>query len=267
MTKIGVNEVHPKYNICEWRLLRDCGELVVIKQVGTWTTPKRLIPLSSTMFALILPLSDSITYFKTTDDWRSFAANKSTDKVRLDFIESNLALNLPTSALSVLLKKAQPDFTIVCDNGDIEVNSVILSTLWPWFKTIVDKTESKSLRIRYPVTWITALVSHFYSDENLDFDTATGLVIVAQQYAVQLLLFKAMRRIRDEKMTIVQALTAWRRANLAENEAVRDYCAREISALIPHLKGSDEAQKILEELEKKELVTLLNGLCLGESSE
>lgn len=53
--------------------------------------------------------------------------------------------------------------------------------------------------------WVTALVSHFHSDEQLDFDTATGLIIVAQQY--DLPLFK----------DILQALTAGKRANHAEN--------------------------------------------------
>lgn len=259
----------------EIRLVRDSGELV--KSMGALLSsnaPRGVLVVDNNLL-LVLFQKSAACFIQGTDSWADLSVIN--DKNELFFsclrnITGSLLQLNHTSNLSKVRLNGVHDFTIICDEGEIQVQSLILSSQWPFFKNMLDskmsESETHTLRLRYPVTWVEALVSHFYDERKpLDFDTATGVIIVAQIYDVPELLTQAMRRIKREEMTIHQALVAWKRANSVENKAVRSYCANRVSELIAKLSSSAISQELLNDLTQLEFVQLFNDLSVSAETK
>lgn len=270
-----LNGTREEYKI---RLIRDSGELVKCP-LGFLSpeTPSRLFVIVNDVI-LILYEDKTPCTIKSTNDWKSIVIINSEHEQFFPSINTSITSSIPrlnhTSNLSRVRQKGNCDFTIICDdNKEIKVHSLILSAQWEFFKNMLDSKMSEAttstLRLRYPVEWIEALVSHFYDErKSMDFETATGVVIVAQIYDVPELLVQAMRRIKEEdNMDIHQALLGWKRAHLVENKAVRDYCAKRISSEMSKLPSSTTSQALLGDLTQLEFVQLLNDLSLSAKSE
>lgn len=178
----------------------------------------------------------------------------------------------PPSQLSKVRKYGNFDFKIVCLNEEeIEVHSLILASQWSFFSNMMEsnmsEVSSKKLTLDYPVEWIEAIVSLFYDEKKpLDFDTATGVVIVAQMYDIPELLTQAMRRIKQEDMDVHLAINSWQKVKL-HNKAVSDHCAGQAKQKIANLHNSTDAQNALNELSQLELIELLNNLSLTAKAQ
>lgn len=254
-------------------LLRDSGELLTcVNALLSSDFPVRLFVVASdTLVVLYGHLNPCI--LKTTSAWTNMDVLSSVHNNFFPTINSTFTSSLPrlnhTSNLAKVRQKGNYDFTIICDdNKEIKVHSLILSAQWNFFETMLESKMSEAatstLRLRYPVEWIEAVVSHFYDERKpMDFKTATGVVIVAQIYDIPELLTKAIRRIKEEDMNIHQALLGWKRAHSVENKAVRDFCASSVSKEMTKLSGSKASQDILGDLTQVEFVQLFNDLSLS----
>lgn len=207
-------------------------------------------------------------FFNTTGKWGKNAVSfKRAVESRITVI-SNFQETQQKSRLAKVRQYGHFDFTIVCrDKKEIPVHSIILASQWSFFRDMLDsnmaESSSKTLELDCPVEWIEAIVSHFYEErKKLDFDTAVGVIIVAQMYNVPDLLVDAMRRIKDEKMTHQQAIETWQKVKM-HNKAVGDYCAKQMKENMGELHSDESAQGKLQELTQLELVELLNNLSLS----
>lgn len=277
LTHTGKDPKKESYERYEVRLIRESGELVKSNTaLLSLQTPSGLFVIASDVFFVLYEDEPPCT-IKTKSNWSNIEVIPSEHKDFFPTINTSIASSLPrlnhTSNLSRVRQKGNQDFTIICDdNKEIKVHSLILSAQWEFFENMLESKMSEAttstLRLRYPVEWIEALVSHFYDErKSMDFETATGVVIVAQIYDVPELLVQAMRRIKEEDMDIHQALLGWKRAHLVENKAVRDYCAKRISSEMSKLSSSKTSQAILGDLTQLEFVQLLNDLSLSAKTE
>ena len=168
------------------------------------------------------------------------------------------------TGLSKLRASGDFDFTIVCNDGNIPVHSLILSSQWRFFKAMkesrMEESQTKELTLDFPVKWIEALVAYLYEEmPPLEFEVAVGLLDVAQMYDLPQLLYEAMDRIKREYMDMDKAMMAFKQACITKNEAVRKYCAGKIKEFMvePETPVSDD---LLESYSQTQLVQLFRDL-------
>lgn len=225
--------------------------------------PSGVYPLDvNTLLVMSLNDSKPLCVLTTDDSWTSLSRIRTgTAGFFTKFIKSfqhSLPSHSSSSNLAKLRRNENTDFTISCKGGDLQVHSLVLSTLWPFFKGLLDtkmeEQENKKLNLNYPVIWIEAVISYLYEERKpLHFDQAVGLIEVAQVYDLPELLTKAMQRIKAEKMDLQQAMRAWMQAHVAENTAMREYCAKKIRGMLSVGKVPEE---LLVEFTKEQFVQL-----------
>lgn len=124
-----------------------------------------------------------------------------------------------------------PDCIIVSeDNVGVEVHSVWLKTVWPYFLNYSEKqglkNRSNRLLLPYPFKWIAAMIAYLYHDSSVfDFDTATGLLVMCHVYHLPHLLKVAEKRIQTEKLDLKKSVIGWQRAYLGCNLPLRRFFA------------------------------------------
>lgn len=147
----------------------------------------------------------------------------------------------------------------------IRVHSLVLKSVWPFFKGMLDcgmsEAESMSMTLPYPRSWVEALIRFFYDDHNvLSFEDATGLVVLAKVYDMPSIHLSAIERIKNEgTLNLSQALLAWRRSYEADANFLRTHCAQFIRE---HFKDLSKATQLLPDYSQEELLCLLSDLAL-----
>lgn len=163
------------------------------------------------------------------------------------------------TGLSRIKKTAATDFTLVSDDGKaVFVHKSVLEGLWPFFKVMVDSNMeerySKRVTLSMPKSTLDVLVQYLYGEElDLHFEDAANLIVCAQMYDLPELLDIASEKVKQETLTIQQAIHLWHKAFEANNDDIREYAAGKIEGLNPKTADLD-AQ--IEEFDKNELVSL-----------
>ncbi|KAG5360933.1 hypothetical protein CJU89_4031 [Yarrowia sp. B02] len=140
--------------------------------------------------------------------------------------------SLRTHQLWHLRQCTKPDFRLICNDGrEIEAHRFVLDSFWPHFQSL---SEHKSLTLPYPAHWIHPLVACLYGAQNtheLNFDQATGCLILAEEYNLPGLSQMAYRRLRsiiqgkehpggiaaDHDMSFQRLFEGWKRAREANH--------------------------------------------------
>lgn len=155
--------------------------------------------------------------------------------------------------LGVVLGGTKTDFTITSEEGGVfPVHSVLLSGLWPFFKTATSidmaEKESKTLHLPHPKAWVQILVDFLYGFDikGMDVDIATGLLGVSSMYDIPELLQLSTRYIlktRDDKyMTLDNCLYGWKRANESQAKEVQDFFAKALAKYLLQIQDSDPSK-------------------------
>ena len=126
----------------------------------------------------------------------------------------------------------------------------------------MSESDAMTMTMPYPRSWVESLIKFFYDEHNeLSFDDATGLLVIAKTYDVPTITISATQRIKDEgDLDLTKALLAWRRSYEAGNDAIRTHCAVFIGL---HYKELSEAFELLPDYSKDELLCLLSDLALS----
>ncbi|KAG5354901.1 hypothetical protein CJU89_6706 [Yarrowia sp. B02] len=255
-------------------LLRDSGQLVYCKMLLVSPSfPQSICMLDRDTLLVLFSEEKPAALLVSTSSWREFTTippSHTAFHPRLTTSTKPVVNTLNhTSNLRKVRLKGKFDFSIVCDDDEeIKVHSSILSAQWPFFDKMLESDMSEAatntLKLPYPRAWIEALVSHFYDEQNdIDIDTASGLIIVAQVYDVPRLLTLAMRRLKETDLDIHQALVAWKRADSVDNKAVRVHCASRISKLMARLPGSETSKELVNDMSQQEFVHLFHDMSLS----
>lgn len=252
---------------------RPSGEIIRAKDIlETSYVPQGLFAINETTLLVLASNNEKTCFLKSRDDWKGFdifSPSKSSFNTLLNSIVPNLHKLNHSSNLSKFRHGGGHDFTLVCAGEDeIPVHSVYLSCQWPFFKNTLEsnmtETRSRTLLLNHPVSWIEAMVSHFYDErKQLDFDTAVGVLVVAQIYQVPDLLTQAITRIKEEDMDIHQALQVWKQVGQVDNSAVKEYCANKIRLMMSTLYNSSTSQDLLSDLTQAQFIRLFNDMSLS----
>lgn len=159
------------------------------------------------------------------------------------------------------------DFHIECLDGvRIPVHSLILKTYWPFFKAMMQndcvESNDKVLKLDYPADWVEVLVSFIYGqDVKMDFEQATGLLIVAEMYQLPKLVEMATEEIMsssssNDSISLEDALTGWKRAFEAHNDQVTAFLAGKVAAKQSQFGQSDEEKAVFAQLSTEEALGL-----------
>lgn len=173
-----------------------------------------------------------------------------------------------TPAKGFRLLHRVPDSTnymIVCSDGvTIPVHSLVLKSVWPYFAKLTSSEPAKmkegAWAMPYGSKWVLPVIKYCYGElETMDFEEATGALILAQRYDLPELARIVQRHILGSPMNIETCLLGWKRAFEGNNGVVRMYCARHYYQHMNQLAIS----KTYAELTKEELIQL--GIDAGES--
>lgn len=157
------------------------------------------------------------------------------------------------------------NYMIVCSDGvTIPVHSLVLKSVWPYFAKL---TSSETAKIKegawampYGSAWVFPLIKYCYGElQTMNFEEATGAMILAQRYSLPELSQIVQRHILGSPLNIETCLMGWKRAFEANNAVVRMYCARHYYQHMNQLGIS----KTYAEMTKDELIQL--GIDAGES--
>lgn len=176
------------------------------------------------------------------------------------FLDPPKGPNAPKSSLALVRANKNFDFKIMAEDGSsVPVHSLIFESVWPFFKTMLESNMSESaekkMQTPYPLSWIEAMVSHLYEEDNeLSFDDAIGLVGVASMYVIPKLEQLAINRIHEETLDVPKSLAGWRLAHQDAREELQEhfscYLRRNLDMLGDH-------EELLVELTKEEVVRLM----------
>lgn len=157
------------------------------------------------------------------------------------------------------------NYMIVCSDGvTIPVHSLVLKSVWPYFAKLTSSEPAKikegAWAMPYGSTWVFPLIKYCYGDlETMNFEEATGALILAQRYDLPELSQIVQRHILGSPLNIETCLLGWKRAFEGNNSVVRMYCARHYYQNMNQLAISNT----YAELTKEELIQL--GIDAGES--
>lgn len=166
---------------------------------------------------------------------------------------------LPTG-LSQIRSNGNFDFVIVSrDSKTYNVHSLVLAGVWPLFKTMLEanmkETSEKQMDIPYPHTWVEALLLYFYEEElTMDFNQATGVVVLANVYDIPALCDIAITRIKKETLDTKKCVEGWRNVFEARCDSMQIYLAKYLGE---HLKELQEASEMLAQFSQEETVQLM----------
>lgn len=187
-------------------------------------------------------------YLLTDTNWTccQMLSNSQYRRKQSENIDQVAVTSIQQVGLSRIRALKGTDFILVCENhATVPVHSLVLRASWSCFDEVLRASEACGesrtfLRMWYPVSWVRAFVSFFYGEMwTLNFEDATGLMILGQRYEVPELVVHAIRRIRREEMSLTKLLVAWRRAYYANCLAIRHYCARSLTEMKTSITEED----------------------------
>lgn len=163
------------------------------------------------------------------------------------------------SGLSKVRSNGDFDFTLVTDGGTIPVHTLVLKACMPFFAAMMDSKMSESslqkLDMPHPHLWVEAMVSYFYGEPfEVEFEQATGLLILADVYDIPELLRLAVARVKSEQLDMTKCLAGWKNAFDAQNDEIRAYFAAFARKQWNELEQSAE---LLHGLTQEEAVELM----------
>lgn len=197
---------------------------------------------------------------------RAFLATKDScddleDNVFRTLLRSHLQHNSSQrlKGLSKVRSNGEFDFTFVTKEGTIPVHTLVFKACLPFFAAMMDSKMSESsenrLEIPYPHSWVEAMVSYFYGEPfEVDFEQATGLLILADVYDIPELQRLAVSQIKSERLDMSKCLAGWKNAFEAQNEEMRAYFAAFARRQLDKLEQSAE---FLHDMSQQEAVELM----------
>lgn len=184
-----------------------------------------------------------------------------------DYLKNNLRLPPPEPEWSPTCNglskiRSNGNFDFVIESKDLKtynVHSLVLAGVWPLFKTMLEadmkETSENKMDIPYPHSWVEALLLYFYEEDlKMDFDQATGVVVLAKVYDIPALCDIAIARIRRETLDTKKCLEGWRDVYEARCDSMQLYLAKYLGE---HLKELQEASEILAQFSQEETVQLM----------
>lgn len=248
-------------------LFTEANELVECANVDPDNTDKCfncILPLSisaiNPSLLFVLAANGAMCFLATKTGWKTYTSNETSCRPS----PCSLDRSRPVSShgapyrLRKLRQFGNFDFTIVCQNGEIQVHSLVLCSQWPFFNSMkqsnMNESLTNTLTLDYPAEWIEALVFYLYEERvPLEFDTALGLLEVAQVYDLPDLLNDAIRRIKQENMDANQTLRGLKQAIKVGNEPVREYFSRQLRRFVIKPTGGLSGE-LLESFTQEEFV-------------
>lgn len=185
---------------------------------------ERFIPVDPTRLMIQFYDFPLVVTVVTKDNWKTFKEERYS-KAMLP-----LYLKVRNGPYQTASRDGNTDMTIETEDGStIPVHSSVLADRWPYFKSEMDKSpNSKTLKLADRSQWVNALVDLLYGKQDqLDLDTATGVLVLATKYKLPKLVELATRTIYAMDIGPAKSLATWREVR-KYNEAVARYCATRI---------------------------------------
>lgn len=243
------------------------------KERGMQSKIKAMVPLSPTQMVICYEEGTKGVLLKHQEEWDNqvwFFHEFGEFTLEDDILNAPLPSLNRSSQFKAMRSYGRTDFTIICsDNREIPVHSIVLASQWiKVHNLLVEYPESTSFAVDYPESWMIPLVNHFYDESaTLGFMDAVNVLSAAECLGVSVMVIRALIRIKQEKMSIHQALEAWRSLKPERNvkratahQVAAEYCAERIEEMLHELEGSDEAQEVLADMSKQELIALYNDM-------
>lgn len=205
---------------------------------------------------LLVLFGKSETYFVTKEK-ATLTDRLIYNSLRDQFLKHSFSVKL--NGLSQVRKNGEFDFSLKTSSSSIPVHSLILKSNWPYFKAVIDskmsESENKQLEINYPASWVEAMVSYFYGEPfDVNFDNATGLLILSDVYDIPELQHLAVARIKKEELDMTKCLNGWKNAFEAQNTDMREYFGKYVREKLVDL---DKSRNLLKEMTQEEAVELM----------
>lgn len=175
----------------------------------------------------------------------------------------------PTSiqqdGLSRVRAASEGDFSLKSEEGDvIKVHKAVMVAMWPFFETMVTsemkEAAENQVDLPVPTSTLETMVQYLYGEElDMEFGDAARLVVFAQMYDLPELLDIAVDEITQTTLDVSQAVLVWRQSFEAKNDDLKIHAAAKLEALMPNMTTFRDE---LKDLDKDELLTLLQDLCM-----
>lgn len=239
-------------------------------------TPAVLLPVGREMVMVLTAVDTEAPVLLTSiDNWKTVKTILHGQQGYFQALNKNIREESPYMEYNNRLQKVRSheqtvfDFTLVCnDDKEIKVHSQVLASQWPFFDKMLESNmaekSSHTLKLPHSKRLVEAIVSHLYDEQmSMSFEVAAGLLVTAQMYDLPKLLITAMQVIKNTALTYDKALLAWKKANEADNKAVKKHCARYLHSNIGGLGEDDsEAEKMLAEFDRAEMIQLFKDMSL-----
>lgn len=126
-------------------------------------------------------------------------------------------------------ENGRTDMVIETEDGSpILVHSSVRAARWPYFKSEMNESNSKTIKMAYHSFWVDALVDLLYGDRDpLDLENTTGVLVLATKHKLPKLVELATRSIYALDINAEQALATWREVR-KYSEALARYCITRI---------------------------------------
>lgn len=198
---------------------------------------------------------------KVTDGY----SQHSIDDTLYDYMKANLKVPPPEptwlpTGLSRIRSNGNFDFAIVSkDEKTYEVHSLILAGVWPFFKTMLDsnmkESSEKKMEIPYPHSWIEVMLSYFYEEDlKMEFEQATGVIVLAKVYDIPTLCDLAIAKIKKETLDTTKCLEGWRNVYEARCDSMQLYLAKYLGE---HLQELQKSSDMVAQFSQEEAVQLM----------
>lgn len=222
--------------------------------------------LAITPHTFLVKFSDQ-SYSYVTAEKSSVLESDVGDSLRKAALTRNYPQRL--HGLSKVRSNGEFDFTLITKEGTVPIHSLVFKACMPFFATMMDskmsESSEKKLEIPYPLSWVEAMVSYFYGEPfEVEFEQATGLLILADVYDIAELQRLAIARIKSERLDMTKCLAGWKNAFEAQNEEMRAYFASFARNQWDELEQSAEFLRDLSQEEAVELMLDVSRAKLGE---
>lgn len=196
---------------------------------------QRFIPVDSTRLMMQFYDFHLVVTIVTNDNWKTFKEERYSHRMlplylKIDSNPYPTATRVTTRAtMKKRTRMAEPTWSLRLSYlYPILVHSSVLAARWPYFKSEMNKSNSKTIKMAYPSFWVFSLVDLLYGDrEPLDLENAAGVLVLATKYKLPKLVELATRTIYALDINAEQALATWREVR-KYSEAVARYCITRI---------------------------------------